>query len=94
VCGFPVYRVLQGAIWPSEHDNVQEGKVATQLSLHGESDTGMDVTELANEVLQLFESMGPDHECVIQIREPTYGFVGCSECHLLKVFHDEAGNDR
>jgi hypothetical protein len=54
----------------------------------------MDVTELANEVLQLFESMGPDHECVIQIREPTYGFVGCSECHLLKVFHDEAGNDR
>jgi len=38
--------------------------MAVRLSLHGELDVGMDVVE---EVLQLYGSMGPDHECVIHV---------------------------
>jgi hypothetical protein len=50
---------------------------------------------VVKEVLQLFGSMGPDHNCVIHVTDPTNGLEGHpAECHLYKVFHEEVGNDR
>jgi hypothetical protein len=37
--------------------------MAVRLSLHSELDVGMDVTEVTEEVLQLFGSTEPYHEC-------------------------------
>jgi hypothetical protein len=50
--------------------DIQEGKMAIGLSLHGEFDVGMDVVEVVEEVLQLFGSMGPQHYAVSQPRRP------------------------
>jgi len=61
VWGFPVHSVPQGASWSSVHDNVQEGKVAVWLSLHGKLDIGT--------------VKDPDHECVILIMEKICGLV-------------------
>jgi len=77
VGGFPVCSVPQGAIWSSVDVVNQEGKVAVWLSLHGELDVGMVVTEVVKDVIQLFGSMWPDHERIIYIMEPTHGLVGC-----------------
>jgi len=50
----------------------------------------MNVTEVVEKILQLFGSMGPDHECFTHVMESTYWLVGHpAEC-CLKVF----GNDR
>jgi Ca2+-binding EF-hand superfamily protein len=49
---------------------IQEGDVAIFLSLHGELYVGVDV-EVEEEVVQLFTSMGPDHEGVINVSELT-----------------------
>jgi hypothetical protein len=52
----------------------------------------MDVVEVVDEVLQLFGSVGPDHEYVIM--ESTCGLEGHpAEYHLLIVFHEEVAND-
>jgi len=92
---FPVHTVPQGAIWSSVYVNIQEGKMAISLSLHSELYVRMDVVEVVEEVLQLFRSMRPDHECVIHVMEPTYGPLSHhAECYLLKVFHEEVGNNR
>jgi len=94
VGGFPVHPVPQGAMRPSVYANIQKGKMAVGLSLHGELNVGMDVVEVVDKVLQLFGSMGPDHKCVIHVMEPTCGHEGHpAESHLLKIFHEEAGND-
>jgi hypothetical protein len=69
--------------------------MAVGLRLHGELDVGMDVVEVAEEALQLFISMGPDHEHVIHLREPTCELEGHpAESHFFKVFHEETSNDR
>jgi len=50
---------------------------------------------MVEEVLQFFGSMGTNRECVIHLTEPPYGLEGRpTDCHLLKVFHEEVGNDR
>jgi len=71
----------------------QEGKVSVWFSLHGEFDIDTDVTEVVEEVTQLFRIMKPDEESVVT--EKTSGLLGHpTECHLLKMFHEEVGNDR
>jgi len=69
--------------------------MAIGLSLHDELNVGMDVAEVVKEVLWLFQSMGPDHECVIYVTETICGLEGHpAENHLLKALCEEAGNDR
>jgi hypothetical protein len=54
----------------------------------------MDVTDVVKDITQLFWSMRPDYECH-HVTEPTHGLLGHpAECHLLKVYHKEVGNDR
>jgi hypothetical protein len=39
--------------------------------------------------------MRTNHKCLIHVTEPASGLAGRpAECHLLKVFHEEVGNDR
>jgi hypothetical protein len=55
----------------------------------------VDVIEVEEEVVQFFTSMGPDHEGVINISEPTERFVGVPfESLLFKGYHVEVGNYR
>jgi hypothetical protein len=38
--------------------------------------------------------MGPDHEYIIYVTEPTCGLKGHpAECHLLRVYYEEDVND-
>jgi len=59
VGGFPVHTVPQGVIWFSARVSILEGKMVIVLSICGE----LDVVEEVEEVLQLFGSVGPDHDC-------------------------------
>jgi hypothetical protein len=49
-----VYNVTQGATWSSVHINLQDGEVATQLSLHSKLDVRMYTTEVVKEIIQFF----------------------------------------
>jgi hypothetical protein len=60
VGGLSVHTVPQGTIWSSVYVNVQEWKVAAQLSLHGELDVGMNAVEVVRETIQLFWSISTE----------------------------------
>jgi hypothetical protein len=51
VSGLLVHGVDRGAVWSSVYFNIQEGKAAIRLSLHGETDVGMDVVEVVKEII-------------------------------------------
>jgi hypothetical protein len=65
--------------WPKEsrssvYGNVQEGKVAIILDLHGESDIRVNV-DAVQELIQLFWSMRPEDEYLFHLTEPVCGLV-------------------
>jgi hypothetical protein len=57
-----IYSVTQGTIWLSVYVNIQEGKVAIWVSLHGKLGVGMYAAEVDKEAIRFFWSMRPDHE--------------------------------
>jgi hypothetical protein len=49
VSGLLLYNMPQRAFWTSAHVDVQEQKVAIQLSLHCEPDSGVNVAKVVKE---------------------------------------------
>jgi hypothetical protein len=72
----------QGVIGSPVSVYIQEGSVATLLSLHGELFV-VDTLKEWHAIVQFFTSMGPGHEVVINVPEPVWLFAGSPEFELI-----------
>jgi hypothetical protein len=79
--------VAQGAIRSPVDVDIQEGKVAVSLRLHGELNALVDTIQVVKEVLKPVRTVGPDDESVVHVAKPAEGLMGSPvERHILEVF--------
>jgi hypothetical protein len=79
--------MTQGAIKSSVDNSIQEQEMAIFLSFLGELDVAVNADTLVLAAINIFQCMRPDYKCVINIREPAPGLVGCpsSESSVKKM---------
>jgi hypothetical protein len=87
--------MAQRTIESSVNIYVKEGKVPVSFCLHGELNVLVDTIQVVEEVPQLVRAVWPDDKSVIHITVSAEGLMGSPiERHLLKVLHEEVGDDR